>query len=60
MTEEKEARNQGKGQRDMAIADYEKFITLSDDPQWIQMVEKQIEELSKWYGSGLTTLFNTF
>lgn len=35
------------GNRAEAIADFEKFITLTDNPEWIEMVGRQIEELSK-------------
>jgi len=35
------------GKKSVAIADFEKFITLSDNPQWIEMARQQIEELSK-------------
>jgi tetratricopeptide (TPR) repeat protein len=30
-----------------AIADFGKFISLTDNPQWIQMAKKEIEELTK-------------
>jgi tetratricopeptide (TPR) repeat protein len=30
-----------------AIADFEKFITLIDNPQWIEMARQQIEKISK-------------
>ena len=30
-----------------AVADFEKFIDLIDNPQWIETARKQIEELSK-------------
>ena len=30
-----------------AIANFEKFITLTDYPPWIEMAEQLIEELSK-------------
>jgi len=35
------------GEKSKAIADIEKFITLTDNPQWIEMVEQEIEELSR-------------
>ena len=35
------------GKKAEAIADLKKFITLTDNPQWIQMARQQIEELSK-------------
>ena len=35
------------GKKAEAIADFEKFITLTDNPQWIEMARQQIEELSK-------------
>ena len=35
------------GKNSEAIADFEKFITLVDNPQWIEMARQQIEELSK-------------
>jgi len=35
------------GRKAEAIADFEKFISLTDSPQWIEMARQQIEELSK-------------
>ena len=35
------------GKKAKAIADLEKFITLNDNPQWIKMARRQIEEFSK-------------
>ena len=35
------------GKKAEAIADFEKFITLTDNPRWIEMANQQIEELSK-------------
>ena len=35
------------GKKADAIADFEKFITLTDNPQWIEMARQEIEELSK-------------
>lgn len=30
-----------------AITDFEKSITLTDNPQWVKMARQQIEELKK-------------
>jgi len=30
-----------------AIPDFEKFITLTDNPGWVLMAQQHIEELSK-------------
>ena len=30
-----------------AAANFEKFISLTDNPEWIEMAKQQIEELSK-------------
>ena len=35
------------GKKAEAIADFKKFISLTDNPQWIQMARQQIEELSE-------------
>jgi len=35
------------GKKAEAIADFEKFITLTTNPQWIEMARQQIEELSE-------------
>ena len=35
------------GKKAEAIAEFEKCITLTDNPQWIEMARQQIEELSK-------------
>jgi len=35
------------GEKAEAIADFEKFITLSDNPQWIDMARQAIEELTE-------------
>jgi len=35
------------GKKAEAVVDFEKFITLTNDPDWVQMVRRQIEELSK-------------
>ena len=35
------------GKKAEAIADFEKFITLSDNPQWVEKAREAIEELSK-------------
>lgn len=42
------------GKKAEAIADFEKFISLSekgpwDRPKWIEMAKQQIEELSRWF-----------
>ncbi len=42
----------GQGKKAEAIADFEKFISLSEEgpwdrPKWIEMAEQQIEELSR-------------
>ena len=36
-----------KGRKNEAIADLEKLITLSDDPEAIEVIEQQIEELKE-------------
>lgn len=35
------------GMKAEALADFEKVITLTDNPQWIQMARQQIGELSE-------------
>jgi tetratricopeptide (TPR) repeat protein len=35
------------GKKAEAIADFEKFITLTDNPQWIERARQAIEEISK-------------
>ena len=35
------------GKKDEALADFEKVITLADNPQWIEMAGQAIEALSK-------------
>ena len=30
-----------------ALADFRKFISLTNNPQWIEMAKQQIEELSE-------------
>ena len=35
------------GKKDEAIVDFEKFITLADNPQWIEEAKQHIEELSE-------------
>ncbi|MEE9399447.1 MAG: tetratricopeptide repeat protein [Dehalococcoidales bacterium] len=35
------------GKKAEAIADFEKFITLTNNPRWIEMARKEIEELSQ-------------
>ena len=37
----------GLGKKALAIADFKMLITLSDDPELIEIAEQQIEELSK-------------
>ena len=35
------------GKKAEAIADFQKFITLTDNPQWIETATQNIDELSK-------------
>ncbi len=35
------------GKKSRAMADFVKFITLTDDPQWVEIARQQIEELSR-------------
>lgn len=35
------------GKKAEATADFEKFIGLTDNPQWLEMARQQIDELSK-------------
>ena len=35
------------GKKTEALADFRKFISLTNNPQWIEMAKQQIEELSK-------------
>jgi tetratricopeptide (TPR) repeat protein len=34
-----------KGEKEKAIADFEKFLELSDDPNWRQQAEEQLKAL---------------
>jgi regulator of sirC expression with transglutaminase-like and TPR domain len=35
------------GMKAEALADFEKFISLTDNPEWIEMARQEIEELSE-------------
>jgi len=35
------------GKKGEAEADFKKFITLTDNPQWVEIARQQIDELSK-------------
>ena len=39
--------NKLRGKKAVAVADFEKFITLTDNPQWVEIARQQIDELSK-------------
>jgi len=47
LTQDKRLAHQAQGKKAEAIADFQKFITLTSNRQWIETAKQQIAELSK-------------